>query len=71
MYAWHALMQGGSLLLPMSAVQQRLGAYPEIGLTGVAMLLDPGIALLGVIPMSTDSTSKAIGGRPRNITNML
>lgn len=59
------------LLLSNWNAQPRLWAYPEMGLTGVAMLLEPGIALLGVIPMSTDSTSKDIGGRPRNVTNML
>ena len=39
-----------------------MGAHPEIGLTGVAMLLEPGTSLLGVMPMSTDSTSKGTGG---------
>ena len=49
----------------------RVGAaYPEMGLTGVAMVLEPGIALLGVMPMSTESTSKAIGGRPCSDTIM-
>jgi len=35
------------------------------------MLLEPGIALLGVMPMSTESTSNAMGGRSGNITTML
>ena len=42
--------------------------YPEMGLTGVAMLLEPGTALLGTMPMSTDSTSKGIGGLPLSFT---
>ncbi len=45
-------------------------SYPDIGFTGVAMLLEPEIALLGVIPMSTDSTSKAIGGLPKSCTSI-
>ena len=58
----------GSLTCSASLFEVLL--YPEIGLTGVAMLLDPGIALLGVIPMPTDSTSKAMGGLSRSSTFM-
>ena len=47
-----------------------MGTHPEIGVTGVAMVLEPGTTLLGVMPMSTDKTSKAMGGRPRKFTSM-
>ena len=49
------------------ALRCRMG-HLEMGLTGVATELEPGMALLGVIPISTLRASYATAGRPCSCT---